>query len=125
MSLNLVIDGSISDIPQQVEAQNGGKTCLRLAAKETRITGKNVAGVSIPLNIKASTSPAEFDSGTTGGAMIRLHDDGTSNVFYDVGIDKSGNLFIRQGGTLVLTIAQDGKVTILGDLVVTGTINGQ
>ena len=104
--------------------QNGGKSSLRLAANETRITGKNVAGISIPLNIKASTSPAEFDSGSTKGAMIRVHDDGTSGVFYDVGIDRNGSLFILHGGTAVLTISQDGKVTINGDLIVNGTING-
>ena len=62
----------------------------------------------------------------TWGRVIRVVDIGTSKAFYDIGIDKAGNLFINTPQSSqtshVLTISPDGQVTITGNLTVTGKL---
>ena len=123
MSFSLVIENPISDTMQDVEDSDGNTTPFRIGAQTVRIRGTDTVGGSFPLRVTGLTSPEAFDSGTTWGRILRLQDLGTTQNFYDIGIDKSGNLFISMHKKdPILTISPEGNVTISGDLTVNGTL---
>ena len=116
MSLDLVVQNPITTGTQTVEDQNGHPSALGLATEEVSITGRDVVGGSLPVRGQGKTTAQAFDNGTTWGRILRLEDLGTSNAFYDIGIDKQGNLFINTRVSTqtdhVLTISPSGEITL-------------
>ena len=87
------------------------------------VTGKDIVGSTLPNTIISENTAEEFSSGKTWGRLLRLRRGGD---FFDIGIDKDGNLFIntKQDSATkhVLTITPSGDVRIEGNLTVTGTL---
>jgi hypothetical protein len=111
-----------------------GSVQVTIAAKENimadrltniEVTGKDIVGSAMPATITSENTAEEFSSGKTWGRLLRLRRDGNQN-FFDIGIDKDGNLFIntKQDSATkhVLTITPSGDVRIEGNLTVTGTL---
>ena len=114
-SFDLVVKSPISSDQQVVEDQQGNASALRLGTKRSTIVGKDVAGADYPLWVEGETTPTEYDNGTTQGRILRLADSGTSNAFYNFGIDKAGNLYISSNTSEpnpLLTVSPDGEITL-------------
>ena len=107
----------------------GNKSPLFLGTDQLVISAKDVPGKSIPLNIIGDQKDADFTSGKTWGRLVRLAIGAPWSNFYDIGIDKAGNLFINSKNSTatqhVLTITPAGDVIIQGNLTVNGKINGK
>lgn len=108
MSVDLVIPNTISTAPETVAAQNGLPSGLALATNLTIITGQDIVGSALPLQIHAQPTNA-----ATWNRILRLS--GPSG-FFDLGIDSGGNFFINSPTSTdtvhVLTISPSGQVTI-------------
>lgn len=107
----------------------GNKSALLLQKQDqASIVGKDIPGASMPLMIVGDHQAADYTGGKTWGRVLRLAI-GTANwdTFYDLGIDKAGNLFINSKNSTatqhVLTITPAGDVIIQGNLTVNGKIN--
>lgn len=116
MSIDLVVQTPITSAGSVVEDQGGNPSALILATEQVSVKGKDVVGSSLPVYATGKTTAQEFDNGKTWGRIVRLQDSGTSNSFYDIGIDKGGNLFINSSASSqsnhVLTIAPSGEITL-------------
>lgn len=109
----------------------GNKSALSLQKQDqASIVGKDTPGVSMPLMIVGDQQPGDYASGKTWGRVLRLAI-GTTNwdTFYDIGIDKAGNLFINSKNSTatqhVLTITPAGDVVIQGNLTVQGKVTSK
>ena len=93
--------------------------------QDLEVVGKDVAGAELPAMITSQNTDKEFAVGTTWGRVLRLRRQNNS-IFYDIGLDHGGSLFINgpanDAATHALTITGDGEVTIAGNLTVTGTV---
>jgi hypothetical protein len=107
----------------------GSKSPLFLHKEQVTISAKDVPGKSIPLNIIGDQKDADFTSGKTWGRLVRLAIGAPWTNFYDIGIDKAGNLFINSKGSSatqhVLTITPAGDVIIQGNLTVNGKVTSK
>jgi len=107
----------------------GNKSALLLQKQDqVSIVGKDVPGGSMPLMIIGDEQYSDYTGGKTWGRLVRFAIGATSwTAFYDIGIDKAGNLFINSKNSSatqhVLTITPAGDVVIQGNLTVKGKIN--
>lgn len=109
----------------------GNKSALSLYKQDgVNVVGKDTPGASMPMSIIADQQPGDYASGKTWGRLVRLAiGTGGWDNFYDIGIDKSGNLFINSKGSTatqhVLTITPAGDVIIQGNLTVQGKLTSK
>ena len=112
-----------------VTDDSGNKSALWLQKQDqVTILGKDAPGVSLPLQVVGDQQDSDYTSGKTWGRLVRLGIGAAGwNNFYDIGLDKAGNLFINSKGSTatqhVLTITPSGDVIIQGNLTVKGKIN--
>jgi hypothetical protein len=112
-----------------VTDETGNKSALWLQKQDqVTILGKDVLGVSLPLQVVGDEQDSDYTSGKTWGRLVRLGIGAAGwNNFYDIGLDKAGNLFINSKSSTatqhVLTITPSGDVVIQGNLTVKGKIN--
>ena len=112
-----------------VTDEAGNKSALSLQKQDqVAVVGKDIPGAAMPLLIVGDQQDSDYTGGKTWGRLLRLAIGATSwNSFYDIGIDKAGNLFINSKNSSatqhVLTISPSGDVTIQGNLTVKGKIN--
>jgi hypothetical protein len=130
MSVNLTVASPISGSPIQVSDQEENNSALYLAARGVEVIGGDIVGSPMPLVIIDQTSASDYENGITWGRLTRLQDDGTSNTFYDIGIDVNGTLFINSpastASTHILTLTGDGVLSVntlaINQLRVTGLL---
>lgn len=128
MSVDLVVASAISGSPTPVLDQNGNQSAISLSTQQVSVIGTDQVGGSMPESVAGKTSTTAYSNGTTWGRLIRFQDQGTSNVFYDIGIDRNGNLFFNSPGSTasqhVLTLSQTGTLTVnamaIGQLQLSG-----
>ena len=111
MSIDLTIAGPISGTLQPVQDQNNNASGLAIATNSVAITGQDVVGGALPLIVTGT----KVTQGESMGRLIRLAG-ATPGVFYDLGIDAKGNLFLNGPGSTasqhLLTVSPNGVVTI-------------
>jgi hypothetical protein len=97
--------------------------------RDLEIIGKDIVGGELPAIITSENTAEELAAGTTWGRVLRLRRGSNNQEFYDIGIDRDGNLFINtkknNATSHVLTISVDGNVTITGNLTVTGKVQAE
>ncbi len=114
MSLNLLVPAPINGV-QNVQDPSGNVSGLALGKEMTTVLGRDRVGGTLPLVVTGLVQPADFDQNKTWGRVVRLRaNDNTS--FYDIGIDKTGNLFINSVSSTkdvhVLTITPAGGLIL-------------
>ena len=116
MSIDLVVQNPISATLQHVDDQNNTQTGLWLAKEATAVVGRDAVGSTLPLTVSGITDAATFDAGKTWGRLVRLRANDNNTSFYDIGIDKGGNLFINSVSSTkdvhVLTISPAGAINL-------------
>lgn len=94
--------------------------------KDLEVVGKDIVGVELPMFITSENTSEEFSNGRTWGRLLRLRRGSNNQMFFDIGLDEAGNLYINtknnSASTHVLTISPAGHVTITGDLTVSGKL---
>lgn len=107
----------------------GNKSPLLLRQDQVVISAKDTPGKSMPLMIIGDHKEADYATGKTWGRLIRLAIGAPWPTFYDIGIDKAGNLFINSKSSTaaqhVLTITPAGDVIIQGNLTVNGKVTSK
>ena len=115
MDLGLVVELPINSKAQTVKDTDHNDSALNLGTQRITIVGKDVVGGAYPLWIQGETTETEFSNTKTRGRILRLQDKGTTNTFYDFGVDEEGNLFLENQQTLdnpILKISPSGEITL-------------
>ena len=110
---DLTVSGPIKKTLKPVGDHDGKRSALWIATEQAQVRGKDVVGGSMPLMVFADPTREDFDEGRTWGRLIRLSNSGMCGDFYDIGIDKEGNLFINSSKMNgVLTIKPYGQLSL-------------
>jgi hypothetical protein len=92
------------------------------------IRARDTVGGELPLIVSSLNSNLDFENGTTFGRLLRLRRNDNNTLFFDIGIDLQGNLFVNSNAVdspheHLLTISPTGDVTIRGSLRVGGSLS--
>jgi hypothetical protein len=90
------------------------------------VNGKDIVNGEFFFIVDSQNTDPEFANGTTWGRVMRLQRGNVPGLFFDIGLDRQGNLYINTNSnnvsTHVLSISSTGNVTITGNLTVTGRL---
>lgn len=93
--------------------------------EELLVRAKDVVGGSLPVIVSSQNHAGEFAEGTTFGRLIRLRRGDSNTVFFDIGIDRDGNLFVNSNlvddaNQHLLVLTPDGNLRVRGSITKTG-----